>query len=52
MDDLTIAFAMRCDDQGLSYEEGIEAAARLAEEIEFAAADRPSPATQEEERNR
>lgn len=41
MDDLAVAFAMRCDEQGLSREQGIEAAERLAQEIEDVAEDRP-----------
>lgn len=46
MDDLAIAFAMRCDDQALTYEQGVEAAEKLAEEIAEAAEDRQfNPAT-------
>jgi hypothetical protein len=40
MDDLAIAFAMRCDDNGLTYEAGVEAADRLTDEILQAAEDR------------
>ena len=42
MDDLTIAFAMRCDEQGLTYEQGLRAAVILADELEAAAEDRRS----------
>jgi len=41
MDDLAIAFAMRCDTQGLSHDEGVAAAEKLADEIMEAADDRP-----------
>jgi hypothetical protein len=40
MDDLVIAFVMRCDEQGLDYEAGLAAAERLVSEIEAAAEDR------------
>lgn len=42
MDDLTIAFTMRCDQQNLTFEEGVRAAADLADEMEQAAEDRAS----------
>lgn len=46
MDDLSIAFALRCDERGLTLEQGIEAAEELAEEIRDAAQDRAdNPAT-------
>jgi hypothetical protein len=47
MDDLAIAFAMRCDEQGLTYEAGVRAAADLVDEIEQAAEDRESFAPRE-----
>jgi hypothetical protein len=40
MDDLVIAFVMRCDEQAMTYEQGLDAAERLAGEIEAAAEDR------------
>lgn len=40
MDDLVIAFAMRCDEQGLSYEAGLELAEQIAEELNDAAESR------------
>lgn len=40
IDDLAIAFAMRCDDQKLSHEEGVKAAEKLADEIAEVAEDR------------
>lgn len=40
-DDLAIAFAMRCDDQKLSHDAGVEAAEKLADEIMETADDRP-----------
>lgn len=42
MDDLTVAFAMRCDELVLTYEAGVEYAQRLADELEQAAEDRAS----------
>ena len=41
MDDLAIAFAMRCDAEGLTHDEGVEAAERLADEILGVAEERP-----------
>lgn len=41
MDDLAVAFAMRCDQEGMSHEEGLEAAEALNEEIMLVAEDRP-----------
>lgn len=40
MDDLAIAFAMRCDQQDLTYEAGLRAAQDLSEELTTAAEDR------------
>jgi hypothetical protein len=40
MDDLAIAFAERCDLQGLTYEHGIAAAEELADELVGVAEDR------------
>jgi hypothetical protein len=40
MDDLAIAFAMRCDDQKVSHDAGMKAAERLADEIMKVADDR------------
>lgn len=37
---LAIAFAMTCDQQGLTYEAGLEAAERLCDEISAAAESR------------
>lgn len=48
MDDLAIAFAMRCDQQVLTYEAGVRAAEELAEEIARAAEDRASFAPRED----
>lgn len=47
MDDLVIAFAMRCDEKGLTFEQGVRAAADLADELESAAEDRKSYAPRE-----
>lgn len=50
MDDLAVAFAMRCDTQGLTYEQGVEAARELADDLEFAAEERKfNPAVTKEE---
>lgn len=49
MDDLAIAFAMRCDERGLTYEAGIRAARDLAAELEQAAEDRLLFASREDE---
>lgn len=51
LDDLTVAFAMRCDDRGLTYEQGVEAAEALAEEIVEAAEDRRGLAESREDRD-
>jgi ribosomal protein S7 len=40
VNELAIAFAMQCDMSGLTYEQGLEAAERLADEIMAAAEDR------------
>ena len=40
MDELAVAFAMRCDLNGWTYEQGVRAAADLCQEIEDAAEDR------------
>jgi hypothetical protein len=48
MDDLTVAFAMHCDQQSLTYEAGIRAAERLADELYAAAEDRASFAPREQ----
>ena len=40
MDQITVAFAMRCDQNGWSYEQGIRAAEQLGEELMQAAEDR------------
>lgn len=40
VDDLVIAFAMRCDEQGLTYEQGVEAAEELAARLEEVAEER------------
>ena len=48
MDALAIAFAMRCDEQGLTYEAGVRVAKTLAEEIESVAEDRQGIAPSEE----
>lgn len=40
MNELTIAFVMDCDSRGLTYEQGLNAADSLAEEIVAAAEDR------------
>lgn len=45
--DITIAFVMDCDRQNLSYEAGIRAAYRLADELVLAAEDRDSYARRE-----
>lgn len=50
-DDLAIAFAMRCDEQGLTYEAGIEAAELLADELEEAAIDRLAFAPREPDKD-
>lgn len=42
MDDLAIAFNMRCDERGLTVDEGIEAATALALELMGVAEDRAS----------
>jgi hypothetical protein len=49
MDDLTIAFAMRCDERGLTYEAGVRAAEDLADELASAAEDRAAFARRESE---
>lgn len=41
-DELTIAFAMRMDDQAMTYEQGLLAAEALADEFVQAAEDRKS----------
>ena len=48
MDDLAIAFAMRCDEQGLTYEAGVRAAEDLMTEIEQVAEDRAAVAPRED----
>jgi hypothetical protein len=40
MDDLAIAFAIRCDENSLTVAEGIEAAEKLADELMGIAEDR------------
>jgi ribosomal protein S7 len=40
MDDLAVAFVMRCDGDGLTYEEGMGMAEALCDEIMMAAEDR------------
>jgi hypothetical protein len=40
MDDLAIAFAERCDREGLTYEHGVAKAEELADEIVQVAEDR------------
>lgn len=49
MDDLAVAFAMRCDEQGLTFEAGIRAALDLAADLEQAAEDRVSFAPREDD---
>lgn len=49
VDDLVIAFAMRCDDQGMTYEAGVRAAEELADALAYAAEDRAVYATSEEQ---
>jgi hypothetical protein len=49
MDDLAVAFAMRCDEQGLTYEAGIQAALDLAADLEQVAEDRITFARREEQ---
>jgi hypothetical protein len=48
-DELVIAFAMLCDEQGLTYEGGLRAAEDLADELLRAAEDRATFAEHEEE---
>lgn len=48
MDELVIAFAMRCDQQGLTYEQGLRAAEDLAEQLQEAAEDRLGIAAHEQ----
>ena len=40
LDDLAIAFAMRCDERALTYEAGLRAADELADELAQVAQDR------------
>lgn len=49
MDELAVAFAMRCDVQGLTYEAGLRAARELADEVEEAAEDRRGIAPMEDD---
>lgn len=49
MDDLAIAFAMRCDERGLTFEQGVKAAAELAEQIETVAEDRDYASREDKE---
>lgn len=48
MDELAIAFVMRCDQDDLTYEEGIGMAEVLCDEIMMAAEDRKSYAESDE----
>lgn len=47
MDDLAVAFAMRCDQQDLTYEAGLRAAEQLIDELREAAEDRHASARHE-----
>lgn len=49
MDDLAVAFAMRCDEQGLSYEAGLRLAEEISDELIAAAEDRIAFAPREED---
>jgi hypothetical protein len=48
MDDLVIAFVMRCDAQNLTVEEGVGIAEQLGDDLVMAAEDRASYAQREE----
>lgn len=48
MDDLAIAFAMHCDDNNLDYEQGLQAAENLADELFMAAEGREYARTNSE----
>jgi hypothetical protein len=49
MDELAVAFAMRCDEQGLTYEAGLRAFEALSADLEQAAEDRAAVASREED---